>query len=57
MKIELMLSDKAIYKASLEPEPYNYFRYSDMKRDLQKTGKITMAEFMDIKLYLGHSMD
>jgi hypothetical protein len=55
---EMKLIEQAIYKSSLESDHYNYFRYNELKkRLLELNDKITMAEYMDVKLYLGHSMD
>jgi len=56
-KAIVKLIDTAIDKARDKQDSWNLDRYVHILNEYMRTKKITMAEYMDVKLYLGHSMD
>lgn len=47
----------AIKLATQKNDDYNLIRFKNLLERNLNGQKITMAEYMDVKLYLGHSMD
>ena len=58
IKLIIRTISEAIDLALKKQDSYNLDRYAALlNRVMNDNKKITMAEYMDCKLYLGHSMD
>lgn len=58
IKLIIRTISEAIDLAVKKHDQYNLDRYTALlNRVMTDNQKITMAEYMDCKLYLGHSMD
>lgn len=58
IKLIIKTISQAIDLALKKHDSYNRERYVNLlNRVMTDNQKITMAEYMDCKLYLGHSMD
>lgn len=54
---EIDLIERAINKCGMLGDKWNGERYQNIKDRYLKTDIITMVEYMDVRLYLGLSVD